>query len=77
MRALVAFLLLIGSGSQALAGVQFCNKFDHPIRFAVAFQTPNGWVAEGWLRRRTEGLHDRYQTRGPHRVLLGRRDRLV
>jgi tetratricopeptide (TPR) repeat protein/uncharacterized membrane protein len=49
MRWLAALLLLIGSGSQAFAGIKFCNNFEHPVRFAVAFQTPESWVSDGWL----------------------------
>lgn len=38
MRALMAVLFLIGSGSDALAMLKVCNKFKHPIHLAAATQ---------------------------------------
>jgi tetratricopeptide (TPR) repeat protein len=49
MRWIVALLLCLCSCAPALAGVRFCNKFAHHVRFAVAYQTPEGWVTEGWV----------------------------
>ncbi|HEV7464375.1 MAG TPA: tetratricopeptide repeat protein, partial [Methyloceanibacter sp.] len=49
MRFLLALLLLAVSGSQAWATVKFCNNFEHPVQFAVAFQDQDGWVSEGWI----------------------------
>jgi tetratricopeptide (TPR) repeat protein len=49
MRWLVISLLCVGWCSPAFAGVQFCNKFERPVHFSVAHQTPQGWVTEGWF----------------------------
>jgi tetratricopeptide (TPR) repeat protein len=49
MRWLTALLLCLSSCGPAFAGVQFCNEFDHLVRFAIAYQTPDGWVSEGWV----------------------------
>jgi tetratricopeptide (TPR) repeat protein len=49
MRWLVISLLCLGWCSSAFAGVQFCNKFERPVHFSVAHQTPQGWVTEGWF----------------------------
>lgn len=48
MRALMAMLLLIACGSQALAKIQFCNKFKHPISIALAYEQNGDWVSDGW-----------------------------
>jgi uncharacterized membrane protein len=48
MRALIAVLFLIGSGSDALAMLKVCNKFKHPIHLAAAYPTVDGWVSQGW-----------------------------
>lgn len=49
MRRLLVCLFCLGWCSPALAGVQFCNKFDRPVHFSIAHQTPQGWVTEGWF----------------------------
>jgi len=49
MRVLLALLFLVGIGSQAEAKIQFCNKFQHPVFVAVAFQDNGSWVTEGWI----------------------------
>lgn len=47
---LLAFLLLGATGSPAQAQLQFCNDFERPVRFAIAYQSPEGWVSEGWIK---------------------------
>lgn len=49
MRALLALLFLVAAGSQAVAKIQICNKFVHPIFVTLAFQDKGTWVTEGWL----------------------------
>jgi uncharacterized membrane protein len=49
MRRPLVWLLCLGWCSPALAGVQFCNKFERPVNFSVAHETPQGWVSEGWF----------------------------
>jgi tetratricopeptide (TPR) repeat protein/uncharacterized membrane protein len=44
----IAVALLFGT--PAVAGVRWCSDFPHPVRFAVAYQTPQGWVSEGWVK---------------------------
>src|ERR1700719_1956734 len=49
MRVLFAvFVVLVASGSQAVAKIQICNKFKHPIHLALAYQQNGGWVSDGW-----------------------------
>lgn len=49
MRWLLVCLLCLGWSSSALAVVQFCNKLERPVFFSVAYQSPQGWVSEGWF----------------------------
>ena len=49
MRWLLLCLLCLGWSSSALAAVQFCNKFECPVHFSVAYQSPQGWVSQGWF----------------------------
>lgn len=49
MRWLLVCLLCLGWSSSALAVVQFCNKLERPVYFSVAYQSPQGWVSEGWF----------------------------
>ena len=49
MRVLIAVLVLIASGSQALAKIQLCNKFKHPINVALAYEQNGAWVSDGWI----------------------------
>jgi tetratricopeptide (TPR) repeat protein/uncharacterized membrane protein len=49
MRWIVALLLFLCTCTPVLAAVRFCNDFPHHVRFAVAFQTPEGWVTKGWV----------------------------
>ena len=55
---LLAFLLLGATGSPARAQLQFCNDFERPVRFALAYQTPEGWVSEGWTKVESKGCVD-------------------
>jgi uncharacterized membrane protein len=48
MRAVAAILLLVTSGSPALAKIKFCNNFQHAIHIALAYETSKGWVSDGW-----------------------------
>ena len=48
MRMLAALLLLVGSGSPALAKIKFCNTFKHDLHIAIAYETKDGFVSEGW-----------------------------
>ena len=48
MRWFVALLLLALSGSKAFATIKFCNDFEHAVQFALAYQSNDGWVSEGW-----------------------------
>lgn len=50
MRWFVALLLLALSGSKAFATIKFCNDFEHVVQFALAYQSKDGWVSEGWVR---------------------------
>jgi tetratricopeptide (TPR) repeat protein len=55
MRVILAVLfLVVASGSQALAKIQFCNKFQHPIFIALAYQQNGGWVTDGWIQVDTD-----------------------
>jgi len=55
MRVMLAVLfLVVASGSQALAKIQFCNKFQHPIFIALAYQQNGGWVTDGWIQVDTD-----------------------
>jgi tetratricopeptide (TPR) repeat protein/uncharacterized membrane protein len=47
---LLAAILLCGSSWQASAQLQFCNEYAEPVRFAIAYETPEGWVSEGWIK---------------------------
>ena len=49
MRWLLLCLLCLGWSSSALAAVQFCNKLERPVHFSVAYQSPQGWVSQGWF----------------------------
>ena len=49
MRRPLVLLLSLLWCSPALAGVQFCNKFERTVHFSVAHETPQGWVSEGWF----------------------------
>lgn len=49
MRWLLASLLIALTSAKSFAAIKFCNEFEHPVRFAVAFPTKNGWVSEGWV----------------------------
>ena len=46
---MLAVFFLLASGSVALAKIQFCNNFEHPIFVALAFQQNGEWITEGWL----------------------------
>lgn len=48
VRVLIAVPLLIACASPALAKIQFCNKFKHPISISLAYEQNGGWVSEGW-----------------------------
>ena len=37
------------AASAAAALIELCNKFGHPIRFAIAYQDKDEWTSEGWL----------------------------
>lgn len=37
------------AASAAASLIEFCNKFGHPIRFAIAYQDKDEWTSEGWL----------------------------
>jgi len=50
MRWLLTLAVLIVSGSNAFAAITLCNEFEHPVRFALAFPTEDGWVSEGWIK---------------------------
>jgi tetratricopeptide (TPR) repeat protein len=49
MRVMLAVFCLLTSGSVALAKIQFCNDFQHPIFVTLAFQQNGEWTTEGWL----------------------------
>lgn len=49
MRQLLVCLLGLGWSSSALAAVQFCNKLERPVHFSVVYQSPQGWVSQGWF----------------------------
>jgi tetratricopeptide (TPR) repeat protein len=49
MRGLLTSLLIALTSSNAFAAIKLCNEFEHTVRFAVAFQTRDGWVSEGWV----------------------------
>jgi tetratricopeptide (TPR) repeat protein len=49
VRIILAVLCLLTSGSSALAKIQFCNDFEHPIFVALAYQQKGEWITEGWL----------------------------
>ncbi|MGE5261512.1 MAG: DUF1036 domain-containing protein [Actinomycetota bacterium] len=49
MRGVAASLLiLVASWSPALAKIKFCNNFKYALHIAIAHETSNGWVSEGW-----------------------------
>jgi uncharacterized membrane protein len=48
MRALVVVLLVLGSSSPALASFKYCNNFKYDIHVAIAYETADGFVSEGW-----------------------------
>jgi uncharacterized membrane protein len=48
MRVLAALLLLVGSGSPALAKIKFCDTFKYDLHIAIAYETSDGFVSEGW-----------------------------
>lgn len=58
MRLVTVFLLSLALSSPAFAGVRFCSNFPHPVRFAVAYQTAQGWVSEGWVEVAPQGCVD-------------------
>ena len=58
MRALAALLLLVVSGSPALAKIKFCNDFKHAIHIALAYETSNGWVSDGWTGVKPDSCFD-------------------
>jgi uncharacterized membrane protein len=47
MRCLVVLLFLVAGCSPAFASIELCNKFQHPIHFAFAYEISDGWVSEG------------------------------
>jgi Tfp pilus assembly protein PilF len=49
MRWVLASLFIALTSSKAFAAIKLCNEFEHPVRFAVAFPTKDGWVSEGWV----------------------------
>lgn len=49
MRYSAALLLLAATSSPAFAKIQLCNEFRYPIHFALAYETADGWVSEGWI----------------------------
>jgi tetratricopeptide (TPR) repeat protein/uncharacterized membrane protein len=50
LRWFVALMVIALSGSNAFAVITLCNDFEHPVWFAVAFQTKDGWVSDGWIK---------------------------
>ena len=48
MRALIVLFLVLASSAPALAGIKYCNNFNHNIHIALAFETKGGFVSEGW-----------------------------
>jgi uncharacterized membrane protein len=49
MRGVAAgLLLLVASWSPAFAKIKFCNNFKYALHIAIAYETSNGWVSEGW-----------------------------
>ena len=50
---LVALLVTLGRGSEAVAAMRFCNTTEYPIEAAVAYRgqtqdEQDAWVSEGW-----------------------------
>lgn len=54
MRLILAAGFLVAFGFQAEAKIQICNKFEHPIRVALAFEQNDGWVTDGWIEIDTD-----------------------
>jgi uncharacterized membrane protein len=46
--AVCLFLLIVGANSPALATFKYCNNFKYDIHIAIAYETADGFVSEGW-----------------------------
>ena len=73
MRALVVVLLILGSSSPALATIKYCNNFKYDIHIAIAYETPDGFVSEGWTGVKANSCWEDKDIVSP--ILLSRGDR--
>lgn len=65
MRALIVLLLLLGASSPALADFKYCNNFKYDIHVAIAYETKDGFVSEGWTGVRANSCFEDKEIVGP------------